>query len=114
MPKFQRTELELSNAAKAILKHCSYNNAVQLGRCGVNASINRKQAGARGAAPRIFADEIAYNNHDVDDGIRGRASLPWNNCSEVPPLPSNITAKVLERYPDLGGPPPGVRDPAPP
>src|ERR1700674_2092752 len=53
---------------EGILKHCSYNTAVQLGDVG-ELFINRKQPGLE-AQLANFADEIAYNNHDVDDGIR--------------------------------------------
>ena len=53
---------------EGILKHCSYNNAVQLGDVG-ERFIHRQQPGLE-AQLANFADEIAYNNHDVDDGIR--------------------------------------------
>ena len=53
---------------EGILKHCSYGNAVQLGDVG-ERFIRRLQPGLE-AQLANFADEIAYNNHDVDDGIR--------------------------------------------
>jgi dGTPase len=53
---------------EGILKHCSYGNAVQLGELGLRF-IKREQPGLE-AQLANFADEIAYNNHDVDDGIR--------------------------------------------
>ena len=53
---------------EGILKHCSYNNALKLGELG-ERFIHRQQPGLE-AQLANFADEIAYNNHDVDDGIR--------------------------------------------
>jgi dGTPase len=70
---------------EGILKHCSYANAVQLGDLGLRF-IKREQPGLE-AQLANFADEIAYNNHDVDDGIR--AGL--------------ITVKQLADVPLFGG-----------
>jgi dGTPase len=53
---------------EGILKHCSYNNALQLGELG-ERFIRREQPGLE-AQLANYADEIAYNNHDVDDGMR--------------------------------------------
>src|ERR1700733_2388739 len=53
---------------EGILKHCSYSNAVLLGELG-ERFVKRQQPGLE-AQLANFADEIAYNNHDVDDGIR--------------------------------------------
>jgi len=53
---------------EGILKHCSLSNARQLGELG-ERFIRREQPGLE-AQLANFADEIAYNNHDVDDGIR--------------------------------------------
>lgn len=53
---------------EGILKHCSRANATQLGELG--------QRFLRGQQPTLeaqianLADEIAYNNHDIDDGLR--------------------------------------------
>ena len=66
---------------EGILKHCSYNNARAAGRMG-ERFIQRHQPGLE-AQLANFADEIAYNNHDVDDGIRaGLISL--EQLLEVP------------------------------
>ena len=84
---------------EGILKHCSYNNAVKLGDVG-ERFINRKQPGLE-AQLANFADEIAYNNHDVDDGIRA-GLITVEQLLEVP-LFLEYHREVLGRYPDLGG-----------
>src|SRR6202790_2904565 len=84
---------------EGILKHCSYNNAVQLGDVG-ERFINRKQPGLE-AQLANFADEIAYNNHDVDDGIRA-GLITVEQLLEVP-LFLEYHREVLGRYPDLVG-----------
>jgi dGTPase len=53
---------------EGILKHCSLRNARQLGELG-ERFIRRRQPGLEAQLANL-ADEIAYNNHDVDDGIR--------------------------------------------
>ena len=53
---------------EGILKHCSKNNARKLGEIG-NRFLEGKQPGLEAQIANI-ADEIAYNNHDIDDGLR--------------------------------------------
>ncbi len=84
---------------EGILKHCSYNNAVQLGELGLRF-INRQQPGLE-AQLANFADEIAYNNHDVEDGIR--AGLITVEQLQSVPLFCEYHAEVLARYPALAG-----------
>ncbi len=53
---------------EGILKHCSRENARQLDELG-QRFIDGRQPGLEAQLANI-ADEIAYNNHDVDDGLR--------------------------------------------
>ncbi len=53
---------------EGILKHCSVRNAKTLGDVG-ERFIKRQQPGLEAQIANL-ADEIAYNNHDVDDGLR--------------------------------------------
>jgi len=84
---------------EGILKHCSYNNAVHLGEIG-ERFINRQQPGLE-AQLANFADEIAYNNHDVEDGIR--AGLISVEQLLAVPLFQEYHAEVLAKYPALAG-----------
>ena len=53
---------------EGILKHCSARNARELGELG-ERFLKRRQPGLEAQIANL-ADEIAYNNHDVDDGLR--------------------------------------------
>ncbi|KPK49009.1 MAG: deoxyguanosinetriphosphate triphosphohydrolase [Thiotrichales bacterium SG8_50] len=55
-------------AREGILKHCSPKKASELGEVGARF-IDKTQPGAEAQLVNL-ADEIAYNNHDVDDGLR--------------------------------------------
>jgi len=53
---------------EGILKHCSLPNAHRLGAIGMRF-IEKKQPSLEAQLANL-ADEIAYNNHDIDDGLR--------------------------------------------
>ncbi len=53
---------------EGILKHCSLNNAKELGPVA-QRFIDRTQPSLEAQLTNL-ADEIAYNSHDIDDGLR--------------------------------------------
>ncbi len=84
---------------EGILKHCSQKNALKLGDVG-ERFINRQQPGLE-AQLANFADEIAYNNHDVEDGIRA-GLITVEELLEVP-LFGEYHAEVQALHPGLAG-----------
>src|SRR3989338_2902083 len=82
---------------EGILKHCSADNAARLGELGERFLHNRQPS--LEAQIANLADEIAYNNHDVDDGLRsGLISL--EQLSTVPLVAAHLQ-KVRSAYPGL-------------
>jgi dGTPase len=57
-----------------------------------------RHAGIEGQCAAI-ADDIAYNTHDIDDGLR--SGLLTLEMLEAVPLPGAILAEVREKYPSL-------------
>ena len=53
---------------EGILKHCSPENARKLGELG-ERFLQKRQSSLEAQIANL-ADEIAYNNHDIDDGLR--------------------------------------------
>jgi dGTPase len=84
---------------EGILKHCSLNNARQLGELG-QRFIARSQPSLEAQLTNL-ADEIAYNNHDIDDGLRS-GLLTMAQMEEVE-LFSRLRREVESRYPGLQG-----------
>ena len=84
---------------EGILKHCSRENAEKLGALGTRF-LNNQQPGLEAQLANL-ADEIAYNNHDIDDGLRsGLITLEQLADVEVFAAQRRI---VAENYPGLAG-----------
>ncbi len=66
---------------EGILKHCSLDNARRLGALG-QRFLERRQPSLEAQIANL-ADEIAYNNHDIDDGLRS-GLLALSQIEEVP------------------------------
>lgn len=88
---------------EGILKHCSPNNAKRhekwLGKLS-DRFLNGGQPSLEAQLANV-ADEVAYSNHDIDDGIRS-GLLPIESLSEVK-LWANQLAIVKSNYPQLTG-----------
>lgn len=82
---------------EGILKHCARDKAVQLGDVAARFLNDRRPS--LEAQIVNLADEIAYNNHDVDDGLRsGLITLP--QLAEVPLVAEHL-CDVQQRFPGL-------------
>lgn len=84
---------------EGILKHCSVQNAKNLGAIGERFLL--KLQPSLEAQVANLADEIAYNNHDVDDGLRS-GLITLAQLSEVPVFARHL-ADVKNRYPQIEG-----------
>jgi dGTPase len=84
---------------EGILKHCSLANARTLGDVGLRF-IERRQPGAEAQLANL-ADEIAYNNHDVDDGLRA-GLLELKDLGEVAIFARQLHV-VEQLHPGLSG-----------
>ncbi|MEM9058306.1 MAG: deoxyguanosinetriphosphate triphosphohydrolase, partial [Pseudomonadota bacterium] len=84
---------------EGILKHCSRRHAESLGEVG-RRFLERTQPGLEAQLANV-ADEIAYNNHDVDDGLRAGLLAP-EQLREVT-LFDECYRRALGRYPALSG-----------
>jgi dGTPase len=82
---------------EGILKHCSIQNARELGDVG-KRFLNETQPSLEAQVANIV-DEIAYNNHDLDDGYR--SGLLNMEQLKTQSLFSKHFEIVHNRYPDL-------------
>jgi dGTPase len=83
---------------EGILKHCSAANARRLGDLG-QRFLERRQPSLEAQLTNL-ADEIAYNNHDVDDGIRA-GLITIDELRQIAIFRRQYDV-VTTRYPELG------------
>ena len=82
---------------EGILKHCSLENAAKLGEVGKRFLTDQRPT--LEAQIANLADEIAYNNHDVDDGLRS-GLITLEQMASVR-LFSQHLGEVRDAYPAL-------------
>ena len=82
---------------EGILKHCSLENARRLGPLG-ERFLFRRQPSLEAQIANL-ADEIAYNNHDIDDGLRSQ--LISLEQLEAVPLFARHAAPVRAQFPGI-------------
>ncbi|MBI2312854.1 MAG: deoxyguanosinetriphosphate triphosphohydrolase [Betaproteobacteria bacterium] len=84
---------------EGILKHCARSNARLLGDLGERFLHDRRPS--LEAQLANLADEIAYNNHDVDDGLRS-GLITLEQLAEVKVF-ARLLDEVKQRYPQVSG-----------
>ena len=87
---------------EGVLKHCSRQHAQQLEReepGGVGARFLRREQPSLEAQLCNLADDIAYNAHDIDDGVRS-GLITLAQLQDVP-LFDQYRAAAQAEYPDL-------------
>ena len=84
---------------EGILKHCAKKNAVRLGDVGERFLSDRRPS--LEAQLANLADEIAYNNHDVDDGLR--SGLITRQQLEEVSIFSRHFKMAQQQYPEISG-----------
>jgi dGTPase len=89
---------------EGILKHCSRANAERLNaREPGGVAVRFLQGGSPSLEAQLcnLADEIAYNAHDIDDGVRS-GLLSMEQLAEVP-LFERYHQRALAAHPNLAG-----------
>ena len=84
---------------EGILKHCSLTKAKELGQLG-ERFLSGKSPALEAQLANI-ADELAYNYHDVDDGLRANL-LTIEQLQEVTIIKQQVDY-LIKKYPDLSG-----------
>mgnify|MGYP000373173817 CR=1 FL=1 len=84
---------------EGILKHCSLTNAKSLGELG-ERFLQKRQPSLEAQLTNL-ADEIAYNNHDIDDGLRS-GLLTEAQMMEVE-FYARFRHQVEKAYPGISG-----------
>jgi dGTPase len=84
---------------EGILKHCSQHHARMLGDVGERFLL--RQQPSLEAQVANLADEIAYNNHDVDDGLRS-GLLSIEQLEDVSLFARHLH-EAKDKYPKLNG-----------
>ena len=79
---------------EGILKHCSKERAQSIGEIG-ERFLNRQQPSLEAQLANL-ADQIAYNNHDIDDGLRA-GMISIEQLSQLP-LFADHYQEVNKRY----------------
>ena len=82
---------------EGILKHCSHKNALKLRRIG-ERFIKKKQPSLEAQLVN-FADEIAYNHHDIDDGYRS-GLVTFDQLKDLPFF-NEISVEVKSASPSI-------------
>ena len=84
---------------EGILKHCAVKHAQALGDVG-ERFLNKTQPTLEAQLTNL-ADEIAYNNHDIEDGLRS-GLITLAQLQDVPVFASEYQ-QVTQAYPELQG-----------
>ena len=84
---------------EGVLKHCARKNAVKLGDVGERFLADQRPS--LEAQLANLADEIAYNNHDIDDGLRSGLLTPAQ--MEEVELYARYRREVERIYPGIQG-----------